>query len=102
VKQDIRKQLMNYFISKPVLRAYLFGSFARNEQVKNSDIDILVELDYEGGADYFIFYKMQQDLNRLLNKKVDLVSANGLSQYVQPLIDKEKELVYERENSGRG
>ena len=92
--------MSNYFIGKPVLRAYLFGSLARNEQQKDSDIDILVELDYDNGADYFVFYNMQQDLNRLLNKKVDLISAKGLSQYIKPIIDKEKELVYERKNFG--
>lgn len=32
----------------------------------------------------------------LLGKKVDLVSARGLSKYIQPVIEKEKQLIYVR------
>lgn len=38
--------IKNYFADKPVLKAYLFGSYSRNEADKDSDIDILVDLDY--------------------------------------------------------
>ncbi|MCG2716559.1 MAG: nucleotidyltransferase domain-containing protein, partial [Candidatus Marinimicrobia bacterium] len=38
--------ITDYFKDKPVLRAYLFGSQVRNEADVDSDIDILVELDY--------------------------------------------------------
>ena len=96
MKERISHILNEYFRDKPVSRAFLFGSIARDEAGNNSDIDILVELDYENGANYFVFYEMQQQLNKLLNKKVDLVSAKGLSSYIKPIIDREKELIYER------
>ena len=38
--------IQNYFKDKPVLKAYLFGSFARGDADSQSDFDILVELDY--------------------------------------------------------
>ncbi len=38
--------IKNYFKTKPVLKAFIFGSNARNEANENSDIDLLVELDY--------------------------------------------------------
>ena len=38
--------IQNYFKDKPVLKAYLFGSFARGGANSKSDFDILVELDY--------------------------------------------------------
>lgn len=96
MENEIGIILKQYFVNKPVHRAYLFGSVARNEGRADSDIDILVELDYENGADYFIFFDMQQQLKKLLNRKVDLISAKGLSPYIQPIINKEKKLVYER------
>ena len=96
MQQEIEKILGQFFANKPVHRAYLFGSVVRNEQKADSDIDILVELDYENGADYFIFFDMQQQLNKLLNRKVDLISAKGLSPYVKPVINREKKLIYER------
>jgi predicted nucleotidyltransferase len=95
MKEQIKNIARDYFQGKPVFKAYLFGS-ALYDSKTAKDIDILVELDYKNGADYFLFYDMQQDLSRLLKSKVDLVSANGLSPHIKPVIDSEKELIYER------
>jgi predicted nucleotidyltransferase len=89
-------ELASYFQHQPVKRAYLFGSAVRGEQTPDSDIDILVELDYEGGADFYRFLEMQEQLSELLHKKVDLVSANGLSPFIKPYVDQEKQLIYEK------
>ncbi|MFN8346172.1 MAG: nucleotidyltransferase family protein [Spirosomataceae bacterium] len=89
------KKLKNYFAAKPVKKAYIFGSYSRNEQTEESDIDILVELDYDKGADFFLFVEMQEELSRILAKKVDLVSANGLSKYIKPYIEADKKLIYD-------
>ena len=87
--------LSNYFSTKPVRRAFLFGSAARNEARKRSDIDILVELDYSQPIG-MKFFGYQLELEKLLNKKVDLVSAEGLSKHVKPFVDKDKVLIYEK------
>ena len=64
--------ISNYFKDKPVNKAYLFGSQFRNESNPESDIDILVE-DYSEqiGLKYI---RMRNELQKLLNIKVDLVS----------------------------
>ena len=87
--------LQQYFADKPVKRAYLFGSSARNEAKKNSDLDILVELDHSKpiGMKFFIYH---QELEELLKVKVDLVSSEGLSKYIKPFVEKDKILIYER------
>jgi predicted nucleotidyltransferase len=77
------------------LKAYLFGSYSRGNQTENSDVDLLVELDYSQPIG-LEFIQMQLDLQNLLSKKVDLVSARGLSKYVKPILDKEKKLIYAR------
>ena len=76
-------------------KAYLFGSYSRNEADENSDIDILVELDHTTpiGMQFFTY---GDELQTILKKKVDLVTYEGLSKYVKPYIDKEKVLIYER------
>ena len=79
----------------PVLKAYLFGSYARGEADKNSDIDLLVELDYSQQIG-LQFIQIKLDLEKVLNAKVDLVSANGISKYIKPLVDREKQLIYAR------
>lgn len=87
--------LKDYFQTKPVRKAYLFGSYVRGEADKQSDIDILVELDYTQKIG-LQFIQMKLDLESLLNSKVDLVSYKGVSKYILPIINKEKQLIYAR------
>jgi predicted nucleotidyltransferase len=93
--QLLIEKIQKYCTKKPILAAYLFGSYAKNQADENSDIDILVELDYSQMIG-LSFIDMQAELNQLLGKKVDLVSAQGLSKYIQPLIDAEKIKIYEK------
>lgn len=94
--EEIVKKLASYFLTRPIKKAFIFGSIARNESHAKSDVDILVDLDYEAGADFFIFMEMQEELSELLGTKVDLVSSNGLSSFLKPIIDQDKKLIYEK------
>lgn len=87
--------IKDFFSRQPVLKAYLFGSYSRDEENENSDVDLLVELDYTKPIG-LEFIQMQIDLQKLLSKKVDLVSARGLSKHIKPILDKEKKLIYAR------
>ena len=100
--KDISEVLRAYFEKEPlVLRAYLFGSYARNEQQEDSDIDVLVELLYHNNRfDYFKFFTMQEDLMKLCGKKVDLISEKGVSPLVKPYIDIDKKMIYEQAHQG--
>jgi predicted nucleotidyltransferase len=95
--EQIANKAAAYFTGRPVIRAYVFGSWSKGEQTPTSDIDILVELDYDkGGASFDNWCEMQDDLSALLHSKVDLVSANGLSKFIAPYIHSSKKLIYER------
>lgn len=85
--------IKDYFKTRPVLKAYLFGSYVRGLADDKSDIDILVDLDYSQRIG-LQFIQMKLDLEKLLNSKVDLVSSNGMSKYIKPLVDVEKRLIY--------
>ena len=61
----------------------------------DSDIDILVELDYSKHIGLG-FVNMKFDLEEKLQKKVDLVSTNSDSKYILPFINNDKILIYER------
>ncbi|MBK8608890.1 MAG: nucleotidyltransferase domain-containing protein [Chitinophagaceae bacterium] len=87
------ESIKSYFKTRPVLRAYLFGSYVRGVADNKSDIDILVDLDYSQKIG-LQFIQMKLDLEKLLNNKVDLVSSNGMSKYIKPLVDSEKRLIY--------
>jgi predicted nucleotidyltransferase len=86
-----------FFADKPVLRAYLFGSYARGEADENSDVDLLVELDYSQPIGLG-FIGMKLDLEERLGRRVDLVSSQGFSPRLLPYIEPQKTLVYERAN----
>ena len=94
-KQQIVQTIQSYFADKPVERAWLFGSFARNEQQEDSDIDVLLELDFAQpvGLEYVHWWL---DLEKTLNRKVDLVCEGTLSHYVIPFVNQDKQLIYER------
>ena len=44
--QAMTKQIAEYFKTQPVLKAWLFGSYARGEETDDSDVDILIVLDH--------------------------------------------------------
>ncbi len=54
----------------------IFGSFARGEQKKTSDVDILVEFSKPIG--FFKFLELEERLSKFLGVKVDLVSKRAL------------------------
>src|ERR1700742_116497 len=88
-------QIKKFFSGLPVKRAYLFGSYSRDEADENSDVDILVELDYSKHIG-MQFFSYGEGLEELLKKKVDIVTADGISKFVRPFVDKDKVLIYER------
>jgi len=59
----------------PIENIAIFGSYARNEQNPNSDIDILVEFNDKIGIKFIDF---GDELSELLDLKVDLISKQGL------------------------
>ena len=93
--QAMIPKIQAYFATQPVERAYLFGSCARGEERPDSDIDLLVSLDYSHpiGLKYF---SMMCDLENKLGRKVDLVSDDGLLSFARPYVDNDKILLYER------
>jgi predicted nucleotidyltransferase len=87
--------IQDFFSGKPVLKAYLFGSYSRNEADPVSDIDILVDLDYSQHIGLG-FVQMKLDLEQKLHKKIDLVSSQAVSKRLLPFVNKDKQLIYER------
>jgi predicted nucleotidyltransferase len=85
----------DYFSGQPVIKAYLFGSYSRNEADVNSDVDILVDLDYSEHIGLG-FVTMQSELQQKLHKKMDLISSKAISKYIKPFVEQDKVLIYER------
>jgi uncharacterized protein len=62
----------------------VFGSFARDENDLESDIDILVE--FESPIGFFLLIELEDYLYSLLGRKVDLVTKNSLKPVVRDKI----------------
>ncbi len=64
----------------------LFGSYARDEQSKNSDIDILIDFepDQENFDNYMAVYDFIERLFK--DQRVEIVTKNELSPYIGPKI----------------
>ena len=67
----------------------IFGSFVRGEQKKRSDIDIIVEFDQRNIPGLLKFIEMERYLEKLLQKKVDLVRKGGIRPELRKIILKE-------------
>ena len=93
--QAVTEQIAGYFKTQPVLKAWLFGSFARDEQTSESDIDILVVLD-ESQHVGMKFFGMYEDLKALLGRNVDLVTDRSLASFARESVHRDKILIYER------
>ena len=87
MQSDIEKRLKAI---KPTLSTRFFvdkigyfGSYARNEQTNDSDIDILVSFGKPLG---WAFFDLQELLEKELERKVDLVSIKALKEQLREII----------------
>lgn len=87
--------LKKFFSSKPVKRAFVFGSYSREDSDASSDLDLMVELDYSKHIG-LNFIKMKYEIEDGLHKNVDLITDQGISPHILPFINKDKQLIYER------
>lgn len=67
----------------------IFGSFARGEQKKRSDVDIFVEFKEEDIPGFFKFIAIERYLERILKKKVELVRKGAIRAELKEKILKE-------------
>ncbi|MCR4613685.1 MAG: nucleotidyltransferase domain-containing protein [Bacteroidaceae bacterium] len=89
-------QLQEYFATQPVQKAWLFGSFSRGEEQKDSDVDVLVRFDE--GVTLMCYARIYRLLKQLLNKDVDLVEEGTLLPFAVDSAEHDKLLIYERKD----
>ena len=65
----------------------LFGSAARDELRPESDIDVLVAFD--GPATFQRYFDLKDELERLLSRRVDVVTVRGLKPRARRMIEQE-------------
>jgi predicted nucleotidyltransferase len=94
---EIKKKIIPLILPFGASRIAIFGSFVRGEESSKSDIDLLVTLKPRGqrppaGLKWF---GLEDELSRVLGRKVDLISEKALSPYIRPYIEKEMVILYD-------
>jgi len=96
-REMIQQKIAEYFETQPVLKAWIFGSFARGEETPQSDVDILFVPDRSGKPfTLFTMGGMYMDLKELLGREVDLIEEGSLRPYAVESANRDKILIYER------
>jgi len=84
VKQ-IAKVAVPILKKNDVVKAGIFGSYARGEAKKRSDIDMLIK--FKGRKSYFDLVGLEQELEQSLGKKVDLLTYKAVHPLIKKYID---------------
>lgn len=80
-----------------VLHLYLFGSFAKNTETEQSDIDFLVKFNDVELYYYFDNYlSLKENLEKIYQRKVDLVEEQTVKNpFLVQSINQSKLLIYQ-------
>ncbi len=70
--ETIKEKILPIIKEHKVIKAGIFGSYARGEQKKKSDVDILVEIDNDDMS-LLGFIRLKNLIEKALDKKIDLV-----------------------------
>ncbi len=92
----ISKAIADYFKTQPVVKAWIFGSFARGEDTPLSDVDLIVQYE-DDGISLLKHAAMICELEKILDRPVDIVEDGTLRPRVRESVNQERRLIYERE-----
>lgn len=95
-----RSQIIEFCQRWQVIEFAVFGSVLRDDFRDDSDIDILVTLAPNHGLNLFDWMDMQQELETLFHREVDLVDKRGLKNpYRRSEIMNTRQIIYASEQS---
>jgi len=95
--QAIKKQIVPILKRQGITKAALFGSCARGEIRRNSDIDLLIKL--KKGKTLFDIVRLKSDLEERLGRKVDLVEYDAIRPLLRDIILSKQKSIYEEKKS---
>ena len=92
--QLIIKQILPIIKGSKINYAALFGSYARGEETKNSDLDILV--NFSKPVTYFDIIGIENQIAKKVKiKKVDLVTQKALHPSIKKYVQKDLKIIYD-------
>jgi hypothetical protein len=77
-----------------IKNAWVFGSFARNEETKDSDIDLLFSFKEGKSFGYLEMFGLVDALEQALKRKVDFIKEGALLPFAVESAQRDKILIY--------
>jgi len=90
-----KDKLMKFCKRNRIRKLSLFGSAIRGQLGPDSDIDLLVEFEQGHTPGLFSIVKMEMELAEMLGRKVDLRTAEDLSQYFRDEVIRNAKVQYQ-------
>ena len=92
-RQEIEHIIVSYLLDFDLQKVGIFGSYARNEQNPESDIDLLVK--FKDSPSLMQLIKIENELSKLLDCKVDLITEGSVTnKIIKSQINKELQIIY--------
>jgi len=81
VLEKLKKQIAGILNKHPIAKSALFGSYARGEENKSSDIDILIETSKP--ISLFVILKIEKELRQITKKKIDIIEYSAIKPFLR-------------------
>jgi len=92
--QTIRAKATPILKNEGVIKAAVFGSHATGEAKQDSDVDLLVE--FGSRKSLFDLVGLKLELEKVLEKKVDLLTYRSIHHLLRGIILNEQIVIYEK------
>jgi predicted nucleotidyltransferase len=93
-KQKLFSDIAEFPKNKGATKVAVFGSYIRDEETSNSDIDVIIDFR-KHSMGLFEFVGIQQELSEKIEIKVDLLTEEGISPYLINNIRKEMKVLFQ-------
>jgi len=96
IKKAIREAIEVDPNKKDILKVALFGSQLYGTPREDSDVDVLIQFRPNSGIGFFRFFDTQENIEKHVGKKIDLLTPQSLSKYFREEVLAKAETIYER------
>ena len=94
---ELREKLVPALLPYGLKHLAVFGSFVREEETPESDVDILVEFEEPRRIPLGLmgWVRLERELTSIVGKRVDLVSSAALNRNVRPYVESDMVVLFE-------
>jgi len=100
-KRGMSRKIAQICEENDIVFMAVFGSFVRGEQKKTSDVDVAIEFDRSKPKSLFDLVHVENDLSKVLGRKVDLGIFSSLNPRIIEDVWMEMRVIYEKGQSAQ-